>query len=251
MYDLFGSFSEYYYFILALQALCVFHSYRKGNQQKWIWIIVFLPLVGSLVYIFTEIVKRNHVSDIQEKAVAFVNPGGRIKNLEKNFKFTSTFTNRVALADAYLESGMFEKAIELYEPALTGIFHDNEHILKQLIHAYYQLDRMDEVVRTGLKITNAMNFSKSHTNLLYALALEKTGNTSLVEKQYQAMNHRFSNYEARYNYGCFLLRQSRIEEAGLIFFDIVEESERMSRREKGGVTLWIDKSKEEISKLVK
>lgn len=38
----------FYYVTLALQAICVIHCLRKGNQQKWIYIIVFLPLIGCV-----------------------------------------------------------------------------------------------------------------------------------------------------------------------------------------------------------
>lgn len=164
---------------------------------------MFLPLIGCLAYIFTEVIKRQQVSAIQSTAASIVNPGGRIKALEKNFKFSDTFTNRIALADAYLENGMNEKAIDLYEPARKGVFVDNEHLIRQLMHAYYAVGRFEDVTLLGPKIASAISFAKSHTNLLYALALEKTGKFNLVENQYKAMNHRYSNYEARYNYRVF------------------------------------------------
>ena len=151
-------FSSYYIVVLILQAVCVLHSIRRGNQQKWIWIIVFLPLIGSLAYIFTEIVKRRHVSDLQSKVTTLVNPKGRISDLEKQFKFSPTFTNRVALADAYLENGMIERAIELYEQSLEGVFKDNEHVIKQLIHAYYSVNRFEDIVKIAPKVRNGMNF---------------------------------------------------------------------------------------------
>ncbi|MCC6370669.1 MAG: PLDc N-terminal domain-containing protein [Bacteroidia bacterium] len=250
MFGILGGLYEYYYLVIILQAICVFHSIRKGNQSKWIWIIVFLPFVGSLAYIFTEIVKRQHVTSIQSTVVNMVNPTGRISDLEKQFKYSNTFVNRCALADAYLQNGENERAIELYEPGLTGVFQNNEHVIKQLMVAYYNLGRYQDVVNLAPKVSSTMNFSKTRNNLLYAFALEKTGKTDLVEKEYKNMNHRFSNYEARYNYGCFLLRQNRKEDAGLVFYDVVEEGQQMNRREKGENGIWIDKSKEEWSKLM-
>lgn len=243
-------FSSYYIVVLILQAVCVLHSIRRGNQQKWIWIIVFLPLIGSLAYIFTEIVKRRHVSDLQSKVTTLVNPKGRISDLEKQFKFSPTFTNRVALADAYLENGMTERAIELYEQSLEGVFKDNEHVIKQLIHAYYSVNRFEDIVKIAPKVRNGMNFSKTQTNLLYAFALEKTGDLAQLEKEFKAMNHRYTNYEARYRYGDFLLRQNRKEEAALIFYDIMEEGQNMSRREKGDGAIWINKAGEEWRKIM-
>ena len=47
--------NKYFYFItIVLQLICVVHCVRRGRQQNnWIWIIVFLPVVGCLAYIFT------------------------------------------------------------------------------------------------------------------------------------------------------------------------------------------------------
>lgn len=249
MGNLFMLFYEYYYVVLILQGLCVFHSIRKGNQQKWIWIIVFLPMIGCIAYIFTEIVKKQHVSAIQTDVVNLVNPSGRIRDLEKKFKFSDTFANRVALADAYLQNGANEKAIELYEPALAGTFSDNEHVIKQLMQAYYQVGRYNDVVRLAPKVSRDISFSKSKSNLFYAFALEQLGRTDLAEKEYKAMNHRYSNYEARYYYGDFLVRMDRKEEAAVLFQDIYNEAEQMTRSEKGSSKVWIDKTYDMWQKL--
>jgi len=53
--DMFFSSPYFYYVTIGLQAFCAVHCIRKGNQQKWIWIIVFLPLLGGLIYIFSEV----------------------------------------------------------------------------------------------------------------------------------------------------------------------------------------------------
>jgi hypothetical protein len=240
---------SYYYIVLILQGICVFHSIRKGNQAKWIWIIIMVPLIGCVIYICTEIIKRRHVNSIQSGVVSIVNPGGRIKDLEKKFNFSDTFATRTALADAYLESGMYDKAIELYEPALHGLFHNNEHVVSQLILAYYYVKRYADVVKIAPRIANTMNFSKSKTNLLYALSLEQVGNLNEAEKQFMNMNHRFSNFEARYTYGEFLLRDKREDHAALIFQDILDEAQHMNRNEKGRSVVWIGKAKSAYSKL--
>lgn len=249
MDNLFMLFYQYYYVVLILQGICVFHSIRMGNQQKWIWIIIFLPLIGSIAYIFTEIVKKQHVNAIQTDVVKLVNPSGRIRDLEKKFKFSDTFANRVALADAYLQNRAYDKAIEMYEPALAGTFSDNEHVIKKLMQAYYEVGRYQDVIRLAPKVSHDISFSKSKSNLYYAFALEQAGRNDLAEKEYKAMNHRYSNYEARYYYGDFLVRNDKKTEAAQLFQDIYNEAEHMSRSEKGHSKVWIDKTYEMWKKL--
>ncbi|MES2514698.1 MAG: hypothetical protein V4580_11165 [Bacteroidota bacterium] len=233
----------YYYIIIILQGLCVFHSIKRGTQSKWLWLIVFLPVIGCVIYIFTEIIQKRHLSGVQSSIQSIANPGGKISDLEKKFKFSDTFTNRVALADIYLQNGTTEKAIELYEPALKGVFIDNEHVIKQLIHAYHITGEHHKVVALAPKVLKSFEFSKTRANLLYALSLVETGDTVNAEREFIAMDHRFSNYEARYHYGDFLLKQNRKEDAAMVFHEIVEESQHLSRKEKGNSTSWIDKSK--------
>lgn len=158
MYDIFSLLPGYYFVVLILQALCVWHSIRKGNQQKWIWIIVFLPLIGCIAYIFTEIIKKRDINNLQANVSSMVNPVGRIKDLEKQYQYSDTFTNLVRLADAYLYSKEYAKAISLYEKGLAGTFADNEHVMKQMVVAYYHLNRYEDAVGIGQRIKNDPNF---------------------------------------------------------------------------------------------
>lgn len=248
MPNLFYLFSEYYYLVIGLQAVCVWHSYRRGTMQKWIWLIVFLPLVGSLLYIFTEIIQKRHVSSATGSILSFVNPGGRIKKLEHNYNFSGTFTNRIALADAYLDAGMYDKAIGLYEPVLTGIFDNSDGAIRNLIKAYYKTGQFNELVKIAPRIIKSLDFTKTQANLYYALALEELGRFDEAEAEFKKMCHRFCNYEQRYNYGCFLLRREKYPEAREVFEAAINESEFLSGREKSEASEWIGKAKQEVKK---
>lgn len=250
MNGLFGLFSDYYYVVLILQAVCVFHAIRHGNQGKWIWIIVFLPVIGCVAYLFTEVINKREVSAIQSGVTKLVNPGARIKALERNYQFTNTFANRVALADAYLQKGMNNEAIELYEQSLTGLFEQNEHVIEQLILAYYNVGRYEDVNRISVKISGKITFTKSKANILYALALENSGHLANAEKEFRNMNLRFSNYEARYNFVLFLLRNDKEDDAMNLLEVIADEAAHLSRKEKGESKIWIDKALAQRSRIM-
>lgn len=111
------------------------------------------------------------------------------------------------------------------------------------------MGRLNDVIRTAPKLSKKINFNKSRANLLYAFALEKSGNDALAEQEFKSMNRRFSNYEARYNYGIFLLRKDKIVEADRVFEDVINEGLQLSRKEKGESKIWIDKIIEESKKL--
>ena len=92
---LLGYFYQYYYLVLILQAICVFHCMRKGNSQQWIWLIVFLPAIGCLIYLFTEIITKKDVGNVTNAIDTVVRPTGRIKDLERNFDFSPSYENRL------------------------------------------------------------------------------------------------------------------------------------------------------------
>jgi hypothetical protein len=243
-------FSNYYYYIvIGLQAICAIHCMRKGNQQKWLWLIIFLPLVGALIYIFTEMFTHREVQQVQSGLTSVFNPGGRISKLEENLRFSDTFNNRIALADAYLANGLTDKAISLYESSLTGAFTENEYVLTKLVYAYFDKQRYADLVTIVQKIYKLPQFARSRAHMLYALALEKEGKPDLAEKEFLHMKARYSYFESRYHYGLFLVRANRQEEAYTVFGDIVDEFRHLSSREKRYSQPWFNKAKDELKKM--
>lgn len=250
MNGLFPFFPGYFYYItIALQAICVIHCLRKHNEQRWIYVIIFLPLIGCIAYFFSEIVTGRDVRNLQSgMGGILVSPTGRIRRLESNLRFADTFNNRVMLADAYFACGRTGEAIELYTTSLTGAFTENEHVIKQLIAAYFQQQRYEELVTLARKIYNRPQFARSRQHILYARALEYTGDIQGAEQEFRKMKGRFADFEARYQYGLFLRGSGRIEEARLVFEDIAGESSHLSSREKRDNRAWIVKAKEELKK---
>jgi hypothetical protein len=241
--------SYYYYIPIALQAICVIHCMRKGNQNKWIWIIVFLPVIGSLAYIFSEMITGREIDNVKSGVGSVFNPGGSIRRLEEQLRFSDTFQHRVALADGYLAVGQTNDAIALYEQSLTGVFTENEHVLKQLIVAYYNVGRFADIIPLAKKIYKSPQFAKSRVHILYAMALAQTGNGQLAEKEFKTMNGRFAYFEARYQYALFLLKADRYDEAKQLLETIVYEGGHLSSRERRANQAWINKAKDEMRKL--
>src|ERR1700712_2375561 len=181
---------NYYYISFIVQAICAIHCIRKGNQQKWLWIIIFLPVIGCLIYLFSEVFTQRDMQQVQSGVGAVFNPSGKIKSLQENLRFTDTFNNRMLLADALLEAGQTDKAIDLYEKSLTGNFADNEQANMQLIIAYYNKKRYEDIVRIAKKIYSLPQFKLSRAHMMYAIALGYTGNNELAEKEFNMMKGR-------------------------------------------------------------
>lgn len=253
---MFFSGSNYFYYItIGLQIFCAIHCVRRGTLNKWIWLIVFLPLVGSLVYIYSEILtnRSSFTRPINTKPTinvsAVLNPGGRIKKLEEQLRFTDTFANRVNLADAYMASGYTDKAVELYESSLKGAFAENEDVLLKLIPGYFEQERYEEFISIAKKLYKLPQFPRSKAHLLYAMALERIGNSEQAENEFKSMKGRYSYFEQRYEYGMFLIRAGRESDASNIFTDILTEEPHLSQMERKAGRVWFSKTKDELNKI--
>nr|WP_299388368.1 PLDc N-terminal domain-containing protein [Allomuricauda sp.] len=219
----------YYYAIVALQGFCIYHCYTNRNNYYWIFAIIFLPIIGSLLYLFMNVFRKRDIEKVQESLVTAINPSKKIKDLEKKLKFSETFENRVALADAYLDEGLFQEAIAQYESSLKDVFSKDFYVLSKLLEAHYRAGNLEEVVQCAEKISGDPKFRKSKASFLYALTMEKNGDLKLAEETLRSFDTPYSNFPERLELARFLVRQDKAEMAKEIYGEMVTESENMSK----------------------
>lgn len=245
---LFGS-PYFYGFNIIAVAVCIIHCLRTRRDRGWIYFIVVVPYIGWGAYVATQMFNTRDLQRVQSGIGAVLNPTGSIKKLEQQLRFSDTFNNRIALADAYLAADNREKAVSMYESCLTGAFTENEYVLGQLTVAYFEAGRYNDVITTAQKIYKLPQFARSRAHILYAIALEKTGNITKAENEFKMMKGRFANYEARYRYGQFLIHTNRGPEAKQVYTEMAEEYSQLSSREKRVCRTWCNQAKDELKKM--
>jgi len=120
------------------------------------------------------------------------------------------------------------------------------HVLSQLIVAYFNQEEYADVVATAEKVYGSPKFAKSQAHILYALSLEYLGRLDDAEKEFKLMKGRYSCFEHRYQYGQFLRRAGRDNDADKIFTDILDEATHLSSMGRKNERTWINKAKEEL-----
>lgn len=218
-----------YYFTIALQAYCVYHCITNRNTFYWIFAIIFLPVVGALLYLFMNVFNKQGIHKVQEDITSVINPSKKITDLEKKFQFSTTFENQVALADAYLEAKMFDKAIENYEASLKDVFINDHYALSKLVEAYYYSSQADKALVIAERLKDQIKFKKTKASFLYALALEKEGDIEKAEKFLILFDAPYSYYEERLELAKFYIRNRQLEKSKVLLSEMVFESERMSK----------------------
>lgn len=237
----------YFYLIVALQGYCIYHCYTNRNQYYWILAIIFLPVVGSLLYLFMNVIQTRDLDKVQEGLVSVVNPSKKIIDLEKRFKFAATFENQVELADAYLEGQQYEKAIKNYEASLKDVFKEDFYVLSKLQEAYYFSSQFDRAKEYAERMKENPKFKKSKAAFLYALTLEKEGNLQEAEQLLLTFDAPYARYQERLELAKFFIRNAKTSKAKDLLLEIVKESEGMSKTSYRQNRVLIKRAKELLS----
>ena len=217
-----------YYLIIALQVFCVYHLYKNKNDFYWILLIIFLPVIGCIIYLITQVYNKRDIDTVQESLTTIINPTKKITDLENVLEFSDTFQNRVNLADAYYDIKDFNNAIKHYEIAVANNFHNDTHVSIQLIKSYYFLDHYTKVVFYAEKVKDHIDFKGSKAQFFYGLALHELGKPDLAEPHLNAIDQRYSNYEERLILAQYYLSNNKTPQAKDILSEIHAESQHMT-----------------------
>lgn len=219
----------YYYLIVALQAFCIYHLYKNRNDYYWYFVIFFIPVIGSIIYLIVNVYNKKDAEKIQNEITTIINPTKKVKDLISKVEFSDTFQNRINLADAYYELNDFNNAIEHYEKALNDNYGNDYHTTEQLIECYSQLGNFNKVVTYAEKIKNHSDFKKSRAQYLLGVALYNLGRDEEAENELLHINQRYSNYEERLSLAKFLNERGKVADAKEILTEINNESQHMTK----------------------
>lgn len=250
MMGLYEFFYEYYYISLILQGGCIFHIVRNKRGFRWIYIVLFLPIIGSVIYIFSEFNNRKERSKIGNPIIPKKVQSLSIRKLEHNLSILDSFENKVDLADAYLQADRIQEAIDLYKDALQGPLANNPYANRKLAQAYFLNENYQQMVDlVQSKVIQSPEFDRTLVHMQYGLALERLDKIQEAEAELSKMNDRYSNFEMRFNLGQFYIRQDKIEKAAIVFEAMINDAKRLSRKEKSGEMQWIRMAKKELDGL--
>ena len=222
----------YYYLIIALQVYCIYHVYKNRNPYYWVFLIIFLPVIGSAIYLITQVYNKQGAEKITSEITHIINPTKKIRDLEKQLQFSETYQNRVNLADAYLENKDYNNALPHYLEALNDSSQNDFYVASKLVEVYFLAEKYNKVVLYAEKIKDRPEFKKSRTQFIYGLALEKLGNFESAENSLRQIDVRYSFYEERLALAKFLISRDKVADAKEILEEVQKESQNMTKTNK-------------------
>jgi hypothetical protein len=229
--------------IIGLQALCAWHAV-KHRRQNWLWLIFAFPVIGSLVYLFTEVQPPHRWPRLAEAIAWTVSPARRLRELRERVEESGTVENRTALAKECAEQGLFDEAIMLYRGCLTGAFKDDPVLLVGYAVAHLGKGAFAEgeaILEHVFEI--APRTRTAENRLLLARALEEQGKTETALEEYRGAMPQALGDEARCRYALLLVKAGRREEARPIFEQIVKEARRAPGHYRRAQREWIERAR--------
>ncbi len=217
----------FYYFILAFQGFCIFHLIKNRNEYYWLFLIIFVPVIGCVFYLITQVYSKNRANKIQENLTSIIVPSKKINELKKQLEFSETYQNKVNLANAYVEIKDYKNAISYYEEASKDTSQKTYHCKEQLVVCYYHIENYDLVISEAEKIKQNIEFEKSDAQYIYALALKNKGRYREAETELRKIDQRYSNYDKRLVFAKFLIEQNKKTEAKEVLTEMFNEAKHM------------------------
>ncbi len=238
--------------IIALQLITLVHAVKNGRTSPWIYLILFLPIIGSLAYIYIEILSQQRMFSL-EGLTAFIDklltrPAQKIARLEKELSFIDTITTRENLAKAYFEAGNMVKAIEYYNSCLNNLPANDLPIRNTLVKLYIKTKQYSQGL-AEISVIQKQRLGKLTSDEQFCLAQiqENLGNYKEALESYSQAVNDYHSLEINYRYLLLLTRQNKLAEILEQMRLAQRKYEQMLPRLRGPEKTWLKSIEKEFS----
>ncbi len=241
----------YWLLPILFQVALVIHILKTGRNTLWIWLVIFVPLIGGIAYFAVEILPELLGTRTAKRAASglrkTVDPHRDLREASQKLAVNDSVDSRRKVADQLFERGRYDEAIEHYRAAMTGIYSHEPLLMLGLAKSQFAKSQISEARQTlDELIANNPDFKSPEGHLLYARALEAEGNVDKALGEYKALSKYYSGAEAMYRYASLLKRQGQGEQGNAILKELLANSElagavfRKENRE------WLDAAKKAL-----
>ncbi|HTQ14119.1 MAG TPA: tetratricopeptide repeat protein [Rhizomicrobium sp.] len=235
IYSLLYNFSFVTLIPIALIAVCVIHAVRTNRIFPWIYVIVFLPGLGSLIYFFMEMLPdlmgSYRVRRAGQGLVRAIDQGRDYRQALRAADLVGSVDSKRELAEQYAARGQMGEAVALYKDIIQGQFADDAKLLMGLARAQFlggdgagAQATLEHLFATNPKLIN------EDAHMIYARSLEQQGKLDDAAAEYARLVPYFAGEEARVRYAAVLARLGRAGEARALNTQVVKNLTGAPRR---------------------
>jgi hypothetical protein len=237
---------------VLLQVSCAYHSYRSGNWQPWLFIILFFPLMGSVIYLLAVVLPSfQHSREAQQITTGvrkLIDPDGDLRKRLLEAELVDSAAAKRDLADELMQRGDYPAAARLLENAATGVYADDPSLLHALARAHFGAFDYLSTQKTldNLRAANP-GWQSGDAHLLYARALEGQGEERAALAEYEEVAKYFAGEEAKCRLAMFLQKLGRAGEARQVYQAVAKSGERAGKIQRQMQAEWYALAKRNLA----
>ena len=224
---------------------CIVHAAKTGRFAPWAYVIMFVPGLGALAYLFVEVLPGQHfVPQARVVIGSQINPNRRYRELRSELEIAETLGNRLSLAQECLRLGRFDEALLLYEEILKSPMGDEPLYVLGRARAEFglgqpqvALDTLDELKRRW------PDYHSQDGHLLYARALEACDRADEALAEYTHLARYFAGQEVQVRRLLLLDRLGQSHQAEAIADEIMRYYKRAPRNARHQQAEWFAAAK--------
>ena len=242
------------YLTVLIQILLVIHVLKTGRNRYWIWLLLFIPLVGGIAYLVIEIIPEFRSGIQGQRAMRSVqnavNPGAELQKHAAAWEQSANADNARRYANALMNHGQYSQASEILDQGLSGLFATEPSLLLLKARAKFETNDSEGAasVLEELQKTNP-DFRSAEGHLLYARSLEESGRMDEALEEFKEVSTYFPGVEARYRLTLALeaagKRQGAISELEQLATDAGLAPAHFRKSQKK----WLNLAKEQLKQL--
>ncbi|AUT95100.1 hypothetical protein HV119_01490 [Citrobacter freundii] len=241
----------HYAIVAMLQLLCCVHAYRSGQERYWIFVILFFPVLGCVIYfvmvMLPETGADRHGRSLLIRLLDKFNPERHLRKLTEELAIAETNQNHFVLANELARLGRYHEAIPHYREALSGIFTYEASMMLNLAKAEFATQdfaacqqTLDDLIQFN------PDFQSAEGHLLYARTLAAQEKYDAAEKEFIVLVDYFPGPEARIHYAGMLTSANRMREANDQYVAVVNIAKRSRPQYRKFHREWIQTAREKL-----
>jgi hypothetical protein len=236
---------------VIVQALLIIHVLKTGRDFRWIFLLIFLPGIGPLIYFVMEILPGLTGGLGARRAARrvgkLVDPGRSLRQHQLDYERSRNVDTATRLANELVREGRNDEAIKVCEESRGGVFADDPTLLMALAAALFAKREFGKAIETldELRAKNPQ-FRSPDGHLLYARALDEEGRTAKAIEEYEALARYYPGAEARVRLAQLQQKVGNTETARRLFGQIVEDARLAPKHFQRAQREWIDVAKKAL-----
>lgn len=242
------------YLTYFIQLLLVIHVLKTGRNRYWIWLLLFLPLIGGVAYLVVELIPE-YASSITGQRTRrgvkkLIDPGAEIRAHSAAWEQSSNADNGRRYAQALLASGRAKEAEEILDQVLGGFFKTDPALMLLKAQAQFDQEQWAPCLAT---LEDLQKHNPDHRSpeghLLYARALEQSGHREEAIREYRSVATYYPGARARYLLGLALKNGGHENEAVQELQTMIRDAELAPAHFRKSEKNWLDKAKRDLAQI--